>query len=1226
MDGELRPTLPGPGRGVAIKVTIISLDRQLEAAVQRASAALRRELPGLQISFHAAVDFERRPGALAACKADIAEADIIIASMLFIEPHIKAVLPDLTARREDCDAIAGCLAAADVVKLTRLGKFRMDRPESGPISLLKKLRGSKDKAKAGAAQARMLRRLPKLLRYVPGTAQDVRAYFLTLQYMLAGSEENLTNLVKFLLNRYASGERVHLRGALDVAEPSPYPDVGVYHPALDTRVSETADALPAPRPGAPRIGLLLMRSYILSGDTGHYDGVISAMEAAGLCVVPAFASGLDAREAINAFFVDETGSARVDAIVSLTGFSLVGGPAYNDAGAAADLLDRLDVPYLSAQALEFQSLDAWQSNVQGLTPIEATMMVALPELDGATGPIVFGGRAEGSAGMAMTACQERCAMLARRVSKLAQLRARPAAERKVAITLFNFPPNGGGVGTAANLSVYASLWNTLSALKQDGYTVDLPKDAEALRRAILGEDAGLHGTDAAILARVPAAEHIAREPRLEEIEAHWGPAPGRQLSDGQDLFILGAQFGQVMVGVQPPFGTEGDPMRLMFDGGHPPTHAFAAYYRYIRETFEADVCLHFGTHGALEFMPGKQTGLTGKDWPDHLIGDLPHVYFYAANNPSEAALAKRRAAATTVTYRTPSVTEAGLYKELTDLKATLARWQASAASGDAAMARRLGEAAKAQAVALDLAGEDAETLAAALDELETTLIPHGLHVAGDIPSPEARLDLLSAIAAADPAATLPRAAVEAVVADVPYAGPPESAPERAAALERLAVINRHLMDDSELPGLLRALRGGYIPPVGGGDLITRPNILPTGRNIHGFDPCKLPSAPACIEGALHADELLARHMAGGAPLPETIALVLWGTDNLKSEGAQIAQALALMGAAPRFDSYGRLAGADLIDLETLGRPRIDVVATLSGIFRDLLPMQSQLLADAAYQAATADEPLERNFIRKHALAQAETHGCDLETAALRVFSNAEGTYGANVNQMIEAGCWEDEDDLADAYSARKCFAYGRAGEPVAQPRLLNTILEGVDLAYQNLDSVELGVTTIDHYFDTLGGIGRAVKRARGHDTPIYIADATQGGAKVRTLSEQIALESRTRTLNPKWYEGMLRHGYEGVRQIEAQVSNTMGWSATTGQVDPWIYQSIGETFVLDDTLRERLAALNPKASANLANRLLEASDRNYWQPDAETLAALQKAGEDLEDRVEGLAPAQGATP
>jgi magnesium chelatase subunit H len=437
-------------------------------------------------------------------------------------------------------------------------------------------------------------------------------------------------------------------------------------------------------------------------------------------------------------------------------------------------------------------------------------------------------------------------------------------------------------------------------------------------------------------------------------------------------------------------------------------------------------------------------------------------------------------------------------------------------------------------------------------------------------------------------------------------------------LADLAKSNRLLAEDHELPALLRALDGDYIRPAPGGDLVRTPAILPTGRNLHGFDPFLIPSAFAVREGARQAQLMLDRHHADTGAMPESIAMVLWGSDNLKSEGGPIAQVLTLMGARPRFDSYGRLCGAELIPLTELGRPRIDVVTTLSGIFRDLLALQTRMLAEAAFLAASADEPPELNFIRKHALDYQREHNCDLETAALRVFSNADGAYGANVNQMIDAGCWTDEDELADAYQARKCFAYGRTGAPVRQSAVLQDILKRVDFAYQNVESVELGVTTIDHYVDTLGGISRAVKRAKGVEAPVYIGDQTAGDAKVRTLAEQVALETRTRMLNPRWYEGLLKHGYEGVRQIEAQVTNTLGWSATTRQVDPWIYQQISETYVLDEAMRRRLADLNPIASSRMAKRLLEASDRKYWAPDAATLKALREASDELEDRLEGV--------
>lgn len=1181
----------------SVKVVLISLDRQLEAAASKAALRLKKAMPGLTLSFHAAVDWDREAGALDACKAAIDEADIIVASMLFMSHQIDAILPNLQARRESCDAILGCLSAAEVVKLTRLDRFRMDRPQSGPIALLKRLRGSSDKAKAGANQMKMLRQVPKILKYIPGTAQDVRAYFLALQYWLAGSDDNIENLVRFLLHRYADGPRAVYRGALPAAAPVEYPDTGLYHPKLDPPVVTSRQKLPLARSQKPTVGLLLMRSYLLSKDTGHYDGVIEALENRGMRVVPAFASGLDSREAIESYFFKQ-GRPDVDAVLSLTGFSLVGGPAYNDSDAAAKILGKLDVPYLSAQAIEFQTLSEWQDNPQGLSPIESTMMVAIPELDGATGPMVFGARMadpEQPGVLKMQAHKERADMLARRVLRLIRLRQKPVSERQIAITLFNFPPNSGAAGAAAHLDVFASLHNTLKALRAQGYNVDVPTTSEALKTQILGDQIM---TDARVYDSVSVDDHVRRETRLADIEAQWGAAPGRHQVRGRSIEIYGARFGNVFVGLQPSFGYEGDPMRLLFEGGFAPTHAFAAYYRWLRESFGADAVLHFGTHGALEFMPGKQVGLDQSCWPDYLIDDLPNVYFYAANNPSEAAIAKRRSAATTISYLTPPVIKADTYNELRDLQDEIARWS-STDPANVSLKQTLFEDILNQAQALEFVlSEDEradviiERLRSELLTIEKTLIPHGLHVAGEAPSEGERLELLAAMA--------------------------EAQADKPLDAHALAQVEKKLCDNHELDALTRALDARFIAPVAGGDLIRNPDILPTGRNIHGLDPCRMPTGFAVRDGVRQAKVLLDRLQADQGKLPETVAMVLWGADNLKSEGAQLAQALALIGAAPRLDSYGRLAGASLVPLSELGRPRIDVVVTLSGIFRDLLPLQTRLIAEAAYEAAKADEPEDQNFIRAHALAYQAKHDCDLETAALRVFSNAQGAYGSNVNQLIDAGCWDDEGELAETYTQRKCFAYGCSSAPTAQPELLNTILEDVDLAYQNLESVDLGITTIDHYFDTLGGISQAVKSATGAAPPVYIGDQTSGDECVRSLQEQVALETRTRALNPKWYEGMLRHGYEGVRQIEAHVSNTLGWSATTGQVDPWVYQKIGETFVLDEEMRRKLAELNPKSSARLAGRLIEASDRNYWQPDEATLEALRNAGDELEDRVEGL--------
>ncbi len=1246
-------------RGPTVRVVMVTMDTNLSGAIEQAMAGLLRDIPGLSLQLHAASEWAANPEALEEARRDIARGDIIISAMLFLEEHFQPILADLEARRDHCDAMICALSSKEVMRLTRMGKFTMDGQQSGAMALLKKLRGgSKDKpTAAGAQQMKMLRRLPQILRFIPGTAQDVRAYFLTLQYWLGGSSENIGNMIRFLVSRYADGPRASLR-AVKAATPIEYPEVGVYHPRMNGRFSEHADDLPLPVGHTQTtikgtVGVLILRSYPLAENARHYDGVIATLEARGQRVIPAFASGLDAREAIERFFFKD-GKPVVDALVSLTGFSLVGGPAYNDSKAAEEVLARLGVPYIAAHPIEFQTLQDWGASERGLLPIEATMMVAIPELDGATGSISFGGRSDASGSKCtgchrgctfktdgqtnsvasnMQVCIDRAEMIAARVDRLIQLRKSERQNRKIGVVLFNFPPNAGATGTAAFLSVFESLHQTLQKLRDEGYTVDAPETVDDLRNSIIRGNAERFGANANVLHRIPTDDHVSRQRWLDEIEAQWGPAPGRQQSDGSSIFVLGQRFGNVLVGIQPSFGYEGDPMRLLFEKSFAPTHAFCAFYRYLSDDFGAHALLHFGTHGALEFMPGKQAGMSGNCWPDRLIGDIPNFYLYAANNPSEGTMAKRRAAATLISYMTPPISQAGLYRGLIDLKASIERWRGLEPNADCDRAG-LASLIQAQAAGLDLVSAepqwalaDAERLVADLWkkvlDVEYALIPNGLHVVGQGLLPAERIDLLAAAAEASHGVIIDRVTLNALVDGASAekaleAGVDCGRTELLDVLRELAKTDALLAQDSELPALIHALDGNFVRPAPSGDFIRAPQILPTGRNLHGFDPFRIPSAFAVADGARQAERLLERHQADGNAIPESIAVVLWGTDNLKSEGGPMAQALALLGAKPRFDSYGRLAGATLIPLAELGRPRIDVVVTLSGIFRDLLPLQTKLLAEAAFQAASAEEPIEQNFVRKHALAYMALKNCDVETASLRVFSNADGAYGANVNNLVESGNWNSEDELAETYNNRKSFAYGRSGTPIKQTELLQSVLAGVKLTYQNLESVEVGVTTIDHYFDTLGGISRAVKAAGGEAVPVYIGDQTRGEGLVRTLSEQVALETRTRTLNPKWYEGMLKHGYEGVRNIEAQVTNTLGWSATTGQVAPWVYQQITQTFVLDDVMRNRLAELNPTASAKVANRLLEAHERKYWQPDADVLEALRRAGEELEDRLEGV--------
>jgi magnesium chelatase subunit H len=448
--------------------------------------------------------------------------------------------------------------------------------------------------------------------------------------------------------------------------------------------------------------------------------------------------------------------------------------------------------------------------------------------------------------------------------------------------------------------------------------------------------------------------------------------------------------------------------------------------------------------------------------------------------------------------------------------------------------------------------------------------------------------------------------------------------ESAKVFELLADIRQQLRTSAELDGLTRSLRGEYIEPGPGADIVQNPAVLPTGRNTHAINPYAVPSDAAYARAEGVVNMLLERHRAEHGRHPRTMALVLWGLDNIKTQGEGVAQALWLLGVRPVRDSLNRVAGVEPIPLERLGRPRVDVVMTVSGIFRDLFGATMMLLDKAVRCVAELDEPAGLNCVRANIAERIAADGCDFDEAALRVFSNAPGSYGTNVNFMVMDSQWESADALGDLFVTRKCFAYGRDREGRSlegrEARgALSRALSRVEATYQNIDSFETGITDVDHYFEYLGGVSKAVEQHAKARPAIYLSDALSRDARVRSLAEMVRLETRAKTLNPKWYEGMLRHGFRGVAEIESHVTNTFGWSATTDAVDDWVYEEVARTYVLDAEMLGRLSSLNPHSARSLVARLLEAEGRGFWEAEAGVVERLRDIFTGLEDRIEGVA-------
>ena len=536
-------------------------------------------------------------------------------------------------------------------------------------------------------------KLPGLLRFIPnaGGLGDAKHYLNIFCYFLQPTPANIRCMLLYALKEYVVDERLK-NIQITVPPPERMPSVAIYHPDAP-KLFESYQAYERwyvssiksqDNPKAPQqildpsstIGLLLMRPQVVSKTTKHYDALIRAIEAEGLGVIPALSTLMDNREAVNNFFVEEAKSkdqspktkvqSRVSQIVSLTGFSFVGGPAMNDSEAAAEFLQQLNRPYRSAVSLDTQTIDAWRSSQTGLNPVQAGMQIAIPEIDGATEPFIYGGIP--ASGVEPVALDDRCVTFARRLRRWNRLRTARRSELKLALTLFCFPPTKGNIGTAADLDVFPSLWDTLNKLKSEGYVVELPAGANELREMLTGGNASSFSSPANVAYQMRVDEYRRLCPYVEEVEEDWGPAPGRVNSFCGELLIQGLQLGNIFIGVQPTFGYEGDPMRLMMARSGAPHHGFMAFYTYLSRVLDVDAVVHVGTHGSMEFMPGKQIGLSAECWPDRLIGELPNIYIYSVNNPSEGSIAKRRSNAELISYLTPPIENAGLYRELATLK------------------------------------------------------------------------------------------------------------------------------------------------------------------------------------------------------------------------------------------------------------------------------------------------------------------------------------------------------------------------------------------------------------------------------------------------------------------------------------------------------------------------------------------------------------------------------
>lgn len=1111
-------------------------------------------------------------------------------------------------------------------------------------------------------------------------------------YLVYGGRENIRNLLLWL--------REECEGVpTSWKKPAFLPWNGIFHPDAATVLSLDEYKKDYYVPGKAVIGVVFPRDAWVWGNLEAHILLVRAIEARGLNALAVFSHWTrddslqipGVEDTVNQYFVWD-GVTAIDAVIQLLWFSLtVGRPLHNPA-----FLQALDIPVIHGAAL-LEAPESWENSAAGLTPVELTANVVMPEFDGVIHGEPFAGRKKqpASGAIAYIPIPERIERLVYRAEKWALLRRKANKDKKVAIIFHNYPPSDATIGTAIGLDSPRSVEQLLATMAEAGYDTGgaLPDGdwliAELTRqvtndRSFLSDDKADMATGKLTTAAYCEWFATLPEKNRRQLIADWGTPPGTVFYHEANLLIPGILRGNIFITVQPPRGFGEDPNKVYHSADTAPTHHYLAYYHWLRDSFAADAVVHVGTHGSLEWLPGKGTGLSNTCYPAIAISDLPNIYPYLITIVCEGIQAKRRAAAVLIGHLPPPVTNADTYDELADLENLLAdyyHYKANQPEQLGIAAKLIKEKLAAANLTADIPPEEGEDFDSYLErvhgyinEIKDTNVRVGLHVLGQDPAGEMLAEYLLAMTRVENEDTpslrrvvanllgyeydelcekrgklLPDGvstygdildkvreccreligvlqqenfAIEAIqqVLRLPWI-------QHSEAIQREPIsmvcgyicrelVHKIRLTNQEVSHTLQALNGRYIEPgPAGAPTSGMADVLPTGRNFYGVDPRALPTQLAWEIGKQLGDALIERFLADEGHYPESIGMIFWSGNNMRTRGQCIAEFLYLMGVEPVWQKgSGRVTGLTVIPLEQLKRPRIDVTARVSGMFRDSMPPAMVLLDQAVELVVELEEPPEMNFIRKHVLAEQaalEKQGLDQEAAkeqaCYRIFSGQPGTYGAGVGCLLENKNWQTIDDLAKVYVTWGAYAYTRKEQGKFVPESFSRRLASLEATVKNEDNYEVNMLDSDDFNAFHGGMIAAVRSLRGKAPRSYCGDASDSSrVALRSLQEETKLLFRSEVLNPKFITGMKQHGYKGAADLGSIVAHSFEWDATSDIIEDWMYEGLAQKYALDSDMRQWMQQVNPWALQRIAEKLLEASQRGLWQAKEQTMQELRE--------------------
>jgi len=1244
---------------------------------------------------------------------DISKSDIILLSMVFDEAVLK-ILEKYSGEGKTYLVLA---SVGEGMRLARLGKFCVgevitsfaDSKVAKVFKLLKGLTGRSSPLEVRKLLT-MADSILKVLRF--GRWRDAYNYVQAWKYFFHGGRENILNMFLLILAEYYGFNT-------NYKPPTEIPSFYIAHPRSDkifTSVDEYLKWYDLPywmstngskRKKRPLVGILFYNERYQNEDSRDLDAVINKLEGKGIGVIPAMSTGLENLNTIKTFFLDN-GKPRVDAIISFLFFRIEGGPLGGNYEAFEHLCQQMNIPFINYVCMGFSTHEDWRERTEGMYPMETTLSLILPELDGLIeGVLIAGGKDTSQKGRnkvrIMTPLEERVDHAVARTTNWLKLKYKANKDKKVAFILFNYPPGKDTIGSAGNLDTFESLIRLLDRMREEGYTVSgYPRTRHEFIRLITKKNVVNQSNWTSITKvkgncfKVSLPEYrewfseLPDKCQKEMIES-WGDPPGSLMADEEYLYVPGLQFGNIFIGFQPARGVHADPTKTYHDTALPPHHQYYAFYRFVEKVSQADVVVHFGTHGTLEFLPGKQVVLSESCFPDIFMGNLPHLYLYTCSNPSEAMIAKRRTYAALVDYMTPPMIVSDLYGSFAEMETDIHNYyhfkEQSPARAKELKEKILNDAKENNLVDIEAESVDINKLYSDLSEMKGSMMTKGVHVMGRSLTGDELVDYVLGIVRFDrgeissvhkslalgygldwddvrqnPSKVLKDGKIVGVIcerinqearnllSEILIGKSPvkkaikkqlhkklnkEAKRKLIETLEFSLKLGKKLEKNQEIGHMIHALNAEYISPGLGGNPIRSPAVIPTGRNTYQFNPDLIPTPLACRRGEEVARQVIECYRKENeGRFPETVGVILWGFETMKTQGETIGEIFHLMGIRPKRSGLNDMVGLEPIPLEELKRPRLDVAVEICGIFRDTFPVVLRYIDRAFRLVASLNEPYDKNFVRKHAKAiqkALEKEGIPRDQAeqlsVARIFGPSASNYGTDVTDLIETSEWEDPSQIADLHLAKMSHLYGDMYHAESNVSTFREVLDTVDVVAQVRDNEEYGIADLDHYYEFLGGLSSSVETVRKSKSSsnrkarpvVLVADSTKDKIKTMDIKKTIDYEVRTKLLNPSWMKGQINSGYKGVKNLSNRIEYLFGWQATTsGSVDNWVWSEMADKYVFNEEVRKKMMQENIWAVEDQLRRLMEAYQRGMWDATDEEIEKLKQIYLELEAEIEEL--------